>query len=105
MTSSYMTSDTHHMYRPSNFNPFIIHGKIPYGPRSTQGCVPSGYQLPHDSKEHFYASSGSSWTTSSNVTPGNGITYGTHMTPMTHDKKEAYSSSANSWRARRPYTC
>ena len=48
--SAYMhggdTWDTQHMYRPSNFNPFLVHGNIPYGPRSVGGGVPSGYRFP-----------------------------------------------------------
>ena len=93
-SSAYMPSgetwDTNHMYMPSNFNPFMVPGKIPYGPQGGGGCVPSGYRLPrdHKSKENFYASSSSSWTTCGNVTPANGITYGTHMTPK--GKKETY---------------
>ena len=118
--SAYMpggeTWDARHMYRPSNFNPFVVHGNIPYGPRSVGGCVPSGYRLPEDHhkhrhptnpnyrpqhappqphpllKEDFYNSSANSWTTRGNVTPANGITYGTYMTPA--NKVEGYKEAA-----------
>ena len=124
-TSAYMPSgetwDMNHMYLPSNFNPFMVSGKIPYGPRGGGGCVPSGYRIPaeHKSKENFYASSGSSWTTCGNVTPANGITYGTHMTPKgkkntsdTHTvSKEGYCCGATpymhangTWKAQQPYS-
>ena len=97
--SAYMpggeTWDFRHMYRPSNFNPFVVHGNIPYGPRSVGGCVPSGYRLPEDHhpllKEDFYNSSANSWTTRGNVTPANGITYGTYMTPA--NKVEGYKEA------------
>lgn len=102
--SAYMPSgetwDMGHMYLPSNFNPFVVSGTIPYGPRGGGGCVPSGYRIP-ESKENFYASSSSSWTTGGNVTPANGITYGTFMTPK--GKKEPYCGatpyehSSNTW--------
>ena len=99
--SSYMpggeTWDFRHMYRPSNFNPFVVHGNIPYGPRSVGGCVPSGYRLPEDHhpllKEDFYNSSANSWTTRGNVTPANGITYGTYMTPA--NKVEGYRGTSS----------
>ena len=90
------TWNTKNMYRPSNFNPFVVSTAIPYGPPGGGGCVPSGYQMPHEkhTKEGFYASSSSSWTTCGNVTPANGITYGTHMTPH---NKEKYGCDATAF--------
>ncbi len=90
------TWDTRNMYRPSNFNPFVVSNKIPYGPRGGGGCVPSGYQMPHEkhTKEDFYASSSSSWTTCGNVTPANGITYGKHLHPQ---NKEQYGCDATAF--------
>ena len=97
--SEYMTSGntwgTSRMYSPSNFNPFVVTGTIPYGPRRGGGYVPSGYRVPEE-QENFYASSSSSWTKCGNVTPANSITYDKHMTPT--EKKESYCCGAT------PYT-
>jgi hypothetical protein len=92
--SAYMPSGetwgTRHRYGPSDFNPFMVSGEIPYGPRGGGGCVPSGYVNPSEhSKENFYASSSSSWTQAGNVTPANGITWGKHMKPANHPVKES----------------
>lgn len=90
------TWETKNMYRPSDFNPFIVSNNIPYGPPLGGGCLLSGYQMPHDKhiKEGYYASSSSSWTTGGNVTPANGITYGKHMTPH---NKEKYGCDATAF--------
>jgi len=103
--SSINTWGTSHT--PNKFNPFVVTGTIPYGPRGGGGYVPSGYRIPEE-QENFYASSSSSCTTYGNVTPANGITYGKHMTQT--EKKESYCCGSNpythverTWNAYRPY--
>ena len=60
------TWDRKSMYGPSNFNPFLVHQTIPYGP---VGCVPSGYRFADagKSRENYccgptpYSQAGTTW--------------------------------------------
>lgn len=123
-TSAHMPSghtwNLRNMYKPSNFNPFLVSRNIPYGP---PGCVESGYILP-PMKENYYASGTTSWTTCGNVTPANSPTYGTQpvpikesccgATPFKHSKdtwvegfccgSSPYMHSSKTWELQKPYT-
>ena len=92
------------IYKPSLFNPFLVSNNIPYGIRGTGACVPSGYHMP--TKENFYASSSTSWTTYGNVTPANSITHGTHMTPVEKYCCSAtpYNQLGNAYNMQKPYS-
>jgi hypothetical protein len=90
--SGYMLSDQTwknlDRYRPTNYNPFLVPGDIPYGNLSPGmkchmgSCPPlPSYLLSPNGpiKENFYASSSSSWTPCGNVTPANSPGYGTYL--------------------------